>query len=130
MRDSPRRARGAGPAFVTSWPSIDTRPDLGASSPLTTLNNVVLPAPFGPISPVTPAWATVEGDVAEDLGPTEGHADLRDLKNGHRPPPPPVARRWPARGTAVLSRARCRLTGSSEGLGLAPAVPPPAARWR
>ena len=26
----PRRARRAGPAFVTSWPSIDTRPDLGA----------------------------------------------------------------------------------------------------
>src|SRR5580658_9861667 len=35
-----------------------TRPDLGASSPLTTLNSVVLPAPFGPMSPVTPPVGT------------------------------------------------------------------------
>src|ERR1700683_2229925 len=35
-----------------------TRPDLGASSPLTTLNSVVLPAPLGPMSPVTPPVGT------------------------------------------------------------------------
>src|ERR1700685_2263546 len=36
-----------------------TRPDLGANNPLTTLNKVVLPAPLGPMRPVTPLSATV-----------------------------------------------------------------------
>ena len=37
--------------------SSSTRPDDGLRSPLITSNNVVLPAPFGPISPVTPGSA-------------------------------------------------------------------------
>src|SRR5271166_58464 len=36
-----------------------TRPDLGANNPLTTLNKVVLPAPLGPMRPVTPLSATL-----------------------------------------------------------------------
>src|SRR5260370_14605889 len=35
------------------WPSRKTRPVTGGCSPVITLNNVVLPAPFGPIRPVT-----------------------------------------------------------------------------
>ncbi len=58
VRARPRRARAAGPALVTSCPSMRTRPDRGSSSPLTTLNSVVLPAPLGPMRPVTPPSAT------------------------------------------------------------------------
>jgi len=37
---------------VISSPFIKTLPDVGASTPAITLNKVVFPAPFGPISPV------------------------------------------------------------------------------
>ena len=37
---------------VTSSPAISTRPAVGRSTPATTLKRVVLPAPFGPMSPV------------------------------------------------------------------------------
>ena len=47
------------PAFATScgadgeygWPSSSNVPESGWYSPVMTLKNVVLPAPFGPISP-------------------------------------------------------------------------------
>src|SRR5438067_11606753 len=39
-------------------PSSSTRPLPGGSSPVMTLNSVVLPAPFGPMSPVTQPSST------------------------------------------------------------------------
>ena len=41
-----------------------------------------------------PFFGDRQRDVAQDLGTAEGHADLRDLKDGHRPPLPPVVLRW------------------------------------
>ena len=49
----PSRARLDGRMRDTLVPSISTWPPLGGSSPVMTLNSVVLPAPFGPIRPVT-----------------------------------------------------------------------------
>jgi len=40
---------GASP--VMSSPSKTTRPSVGSYAPVMTLNSVVLPAPFGPMSP-------------------------------------------------------------------------------
>ena len=53
VRPIPTRARRCGLAYVMSWPSITTRPVAGACSPVMTLKSVVLPAPLGPMSPVT-----------------------------------------------------------------------------
>src|SRR5690349_10200026 len=53
VRASPRRARRAGESFVMSRSPSRTRPSFGLWRPLITLNRVVLPAPFGPIKPVT-----------------------------------------------------------------------------
>src|SRR3954452_8882003 len=47
-RDMPRRASSTGPTPAISLPRNRTSPILGASSPVTTLTSVVLPAPFGP----------------------------------------------------------------------------------
>ena len=48
-RPKPRRTRCQAGIAVTSRPSWTTRPASGNSSPLSTLNSVVLPAPFGPM---------------------------------------------------------------------------------
>src|SRR5438874_8229871 len=53
-----------------STPSIATVPDVGGSRPVTTLNRVVLPAPFGPINPVTrPSSADSDASSSAMLPP-------------------------------------------------------------
>ena len=52
VRPNPRLARAAGPRCETSSSCSKTVPRLGRTSPLHALKVVVLPAPFGPISPV------------------------------------------------------------------------------
>src|SRR5260370_37403381 len=46
----PRRAVSCGADFVISWPSNRIVPSFGWRNPLTKLNTVVFPAPFGPIT--------------------------------------------------------------------------------
>src|SRR5580700_7964248 len=53
VRAMPLRARRWGEDRVTSTPSKRTRPRVGGWRPLITLKSVVLPAPFGPMSPWT-----------------------------------------------------------------------------
>ena len=53
VRASPSRARWWGFMAVTSVSKMCTEPRPGACRPLMTLNRVVLPAPLGPIRPVT-----------------------------------------------------------------------------
>ena len=52
VRAMPLSVRRDGRASSTGWPSKVMRPASAASTPVTRLKNVVLPAPFGPIS----AW--------------------------------------------------------------------------
>src|SRR3954468_971836 len=53
-----------------SRPSRRIRPEFGARSPVITLNSVVLPAPFGPMSPVTwPGAADSETSSTATLPP-------------------------------------------------------------
>ena len=52
MRAMPRRARWWGGSSDRSSPSRTTLPQVVSCRPVMTLNVVVLPAPFGPISPV------------------------------------------------------------------------------
>ena len=52
VRAMPRSVRREGRASATRSPSKVMRPVSAASTPVTRLKNVVLPAPFGPIS----AW--------------------------------------------------------------------------
>ena len=52
VRAMPALAASEGDSLVMSWPSKNTRPWVTDCSRLTTLNSVVLPAPFGPMSAV------------------------------------------------------------------------------
>ncbi|KRF33623.1 hypothetical protein ASG83_06885 [Yonghaparkia sp. Soil809] len=51
VRPTPIRARRAVDMVVTSLPKRWTAPAVGVTSPAIILNSVVLPAPFGPITP-------------------------------------------------------------------------------
>ena len=51
VRPIPTRARWWVLSFDTSRPSRTTLPDVGVITPQIALNVVVLPAPFGPMSP-------------------------------------------------------------------------------
>src|SRR5690606_25688670 len=53
MRITPRRASSAGGRPSMEFPSRSTRPESGARWPLRMLMSVVLPEPFGPISPTS-----------------------------------------------------------------------------
>src|SRR5437763_564996 len=53
VRPTPSRARVWGRRAVISRPSMLTWPRFGRWNPVTTLNRVVLPAPLGPMRPVT-----------------------------------------------------------------------------
>ena len=50
VRARPSLTRACGVKAVMSWPPSTICPALGASMPVIRLINVVLPAPFGPIS--------------------------------------------------------------------------------
>src|SRR5215218_6059901 len=63
VRTTPSRATWCGPSLASDCPSKDQVPVLGWSKPVSRLNSVVLPAPFGPIRPVMPPrwisrWST------------------------------------------------------------------------
>src|SRR4051812_3477102 len=91
VRATPRRARLNGASAVMSSPSSNTTPDEGCSNPVTQLNNVVLPAPFGPIKPViAPASAATSTDDNADAPPNfmprprHSRSDTADLRlRGH-----------------------------------------------
>ncbi len=53
VRPMPSRARWCGLIVVMSLPSSTTVPPVGGCRPVMTLNRVVLPAPLGPMRPVT-----------------------------------------------------------------------------
>ena len=50
VRETPRRQRAGAASAVTSWPRKSTCPSVGGSQPEIRWNNVVLPAPFGPMT--------------------------------------------------------------------------------
>ena len=62
-----------------SPPSMRTTPEVGDCSPVMTLNSVVLPAPFGPMRPVTQP-APPNEHILERLVATEPDADPGDLE--------------------------------------------------
>ena len=63
----PIRERACGGFAVMSEPANSTRPAVGATSPVIKLNIVVLPAPFGPITPSASPSATVSLTVSTAL---------------------------------------------------------------
>ena len=65
VRPRPCRARAAGSSADMSAPCRRSVPAAGRTSPDATLNSVVLPAPFGPISPVIRPTGAVEAHVVE-----------------------------------------------------------------
>ena len=57
VRASPRRQIACGGSPVISCPSSLTLPPSGRTKPVTAANNVVLPAPLGPMRPRISPWA-------------------------------------------------------------------------
>src|SRR5439155_7180375 len=69
VRASPRRARWWALRPETSSPSISTLPAVGSCKPVMTLNNVVLPAPLGPMRPVTRPGSAVRSTSCRAITP-------------------------------------------------------------
>ena len=79
----PRRARLYGASELSSRPSRRTEPPAGLSRPQTALKSVVLPAPFGPMRPVTKPGVGVDVDVVEREVAAEAHGDPAALEERH-----------------------------------------------
>ena len=71
----PRRARVTADQCVASLPSSHTRPSFGFRTPEMTSKSVVLPAPFGPMSPQTTPRGTVRLTPSRARDAAEPHAD-------------------------------------------------------
>ena len=87
VRAIPRRAIWCGRAVVMSVPSCNSEPDVGGVMPVTTLNSVVLPAPFGPITPNTsPAFTANETPSTAVTPPKRRVSPLTSRAAVTRPP--------------------------------------------
>ena len=71
VRATPRAVMRSARQPVMSWPSNTRRPALGASTPVTRLKSVVLPAPFGPITAWMAPGSTTSVDVGHGREPAE-----------------------------------------------------------
>ena len=105
VRAMPSRARRCGRLPRRSTPSRTTRPAVSACRPVMTLNSVVLPAPFGPISPVTWPGLDVEVDPARATTPPKRTSALA------------TSSRVPRLRAAPCRRIRPPLRGSSPARG-------------
>src|SRR5437588_11331468 len=65
----PARPRRCGAQPVMSSPSRSTRPESALCTPVITLNNVVLPAPFGPMRPAISLAVTLMSTAASARRP-------------------------------------------------------------
>ena len=68
-----------------SSPANSTRPALGAVKPEITLNNVVLPAPFGPMIAVTPCAAIIERHIVDRDESAEAARHVIEAQEAHAP---------------------------------------------
>ena len=89
----PRRMRSAGAIAARSRPRKRMVPLAGASTPITALMSVLLPAPLGPRmatnSPARTSRSTPFSDLDVAIGDVEAaHLEHR-LRRQDRPPPPP-----------------------------------------
>src|SRR5262245_18929388 len=128
VRPIPSRARWCGLRRVMSRPSSSMRPVSGACSPVTTLNRVVLPAPLGPMRPVTcPTWTSIDTSLSAWRPPklTDTCCTSRSAMSGRCPPAHPLLGR-----VARLHRRRhgrlgrgCDGTGGNAGTAAGAALP-------
>ena len=70
-----------------SSPSNAMRPSVGGKKPEMTLNSVVLPAPFGPMTANTVAFRHVEADRVVGDEAAEALGDILDREERHAAPP-------------------------------------------
>ncbi len=77
MRESPRFARALAGRWVTALPSMNTAPVFGRVRPEITLNSVVLPAPLGPMMPVTAPASAVRFTPVNAAMPPNSTETLR-----------------------------------------------------
>src|SRR6185503_12678454 len=76
------RARDCGLRRVTSTPSMVTRPARGRTSPESTPNNVVLPAPLGPTRPTVVPRGTVRLTLSRATTPPNRTVTPSAASNG------------------------------------------------
>ena len=87
VRPIPSRARRCVGTRVRSRPSNVTVPPSGLRMPSRQLKNVVLPAPFGPISPTISPASTSRLDVVERGDARERLRDALGVEQAHDPTP-------------------------------------------
>src|SRR4029079_17911333 len=73
---TPRVVMRSGRQPVMSWPSKRSRPAVGASTPVTRLNSVVLPAPLGPITAWMAPGSTTRSTSATAVNPSNDFVSL------------------------------------------------------
>ena len=99
VRRSPQRARRKSAILSRSSPKAAIEPAAGLTNPLRTLKNVVLPAPFGPMSPHVPPGKTT---LMSSIGVTPAKRTVRPLTSIT----PPPFRRSGDRMRRTISRPR------------------------
>ena len=87
VRRTPQRARRKWVIASRSSPNAATLPATGLTNPLSTLKNVVLPAPLGPIRPHVPL-SNVTLMLVERRHSAEADRQIGDLDHGSPPPGP------------------------------------------
>ena len=84
VRRTPHRARRKSAMARMSSPKARTCPPMGRTNPLSTLKNVVLPAPFGPMSPQVPPG---NDSVIRSIGMTPPKRTVSSSTSITRPAP-------------------------------------------
>ena len=104
----PGDVRGGAPTTCsTSRPSSSTRADARSTNPVTASIKVVLPAPFGPMSPTTSPGAQRHRHVGDRLDAAESHRHLANVERHRRDAARSRRRsRRPATGRAAAAFAR------------------------
>ena len=94
VRAMPARAHATGPIPLTRLPASRTSPRSGDTSPPIELNRLVLPAPFGPISPNISPSATENVTSTLAATPPNVFETPSTSKNGVTTHPQKALSRW------------------------------------
>ena len=101
-----------------SWPNSGTEPRSGRSSPVMRLNNVVLPAPFGPMISRRSPGVDGEIDIGGDPQPAERLAEVMDDERGHGRFRSAGAAAWVAAAAAASAHAHSRTAPGTRPSGM------------
>jgi hypothetical protein len=84
VRAMPCSAKRCGAAPARGWPSANSSPEVGATTPDRALKKVVLPAPFGPMMPTSSPGANAALTASTAVRPPKRTVSARASTSGWR----------------------------------------------